>query len=112
MTTAPAARSLIELRLLDCPNLYFPRPAAKVTLDLTELLALPTADARDLGTELGLGKVRPGAPGSVFRQRFAIRLVTQIVRRLARIGGVTRLAVRTRAGQAVSELAVAYPWHN
>jgi len=60
MTTAPAARSLIELRLLDGPNLYFPRQAAKVTLDLTELLALRTADARDLGTELGLGKVRPG----------------------------------------------------
>jgi cyanophycin synthetase len=112
MITAPAARSLVELRLLDGPNLYFPRPAAKVTLDLTELLKLPTSDARDLGTELGLGKARPGGPGSVFRQRFAIRLVTQIVRRLARIGGVTRLAVRTRAGQAVSELVVAYPWRN
>ncbi|MCE3275454.1 MAG: putative ligase, partial [Propionibacteriaceae bacterium] len=112
MTTAPAARSLIALRLLDGPNLYFPRPATKVTLDLTELLGLPTANARDLGTELGLGMVRPGAPGSVFRQRFAIRLVTQIVRRLARIGGVTRLAVRTRAGKPVSELVVAYPWRN
>jgi cyanophycin synthetase len=112
MTTAPAARSLVELRLLDGPNLYFPRPAAKVTLDLTLLLELPTADARDLGTERGLAKARPGAPGSVFRQRFAIRLVTQIVRRLARIGGVTRLAVRTRAGHAVSELVVAYPWRN
>jgi cyanophycin synthetase len=112
MTTAPVARSLVELRLLDGPNLYFPRPAAKVTLDLTELLQLPTSDARDLGTQLGLGKARPGGPGSVFRQRFAIRLVTQIVRRLARIGGVTRLAVRTRAGQAVSELVVAYPWRN
>ena len=70
------------------------------------------ADARDLGAELGLGKARPGAAGSAFRQRFAIRLVTQIVRRLARIGGVTRLAVRTRTGQAASELVVAYPWRN
>ena len=112
MAAGPTARSLIELRLLDGPNLYFPRPAAKVTLDLTQLLGLPTADARDLGTELGLGTARPGNAGSVFRQRFAIRLVTQIVRRLARLGGVTRLAVRTRAGQAVSELVVAYPWRN
>ena len=112
MAAGPTARSLIELRLLDGPNLYFPRPAAKVTLDLTRLLGLPTADARDLGTELGLGTARPGNAGSVFRQRFAIRLVTQIVRRLARLGGVTRLAVRTRAGQAVSELVVAYPWRN
>ena len=112
MPTTPAAGSLVELRLLDGPNLYFPRPAAKLTLDLTELLRLSVADAQDLGAGLGLGKARPGAAGSIFRQRFAIRLVTQIVRRLARIGGVTRLAVRTRTGQAVSGLVVAYPWRN
>ena len=111
METGPA-RSLVEVRLLDGPNLYFPRPAAKVTLDLTELLGLPTAAARDLGAELGLGTTRPGAAGTVFRQRFAIRLVTQIVRRLARASGVTRLAVRTRTGQSVNELVVAYPWRN
>jgi cyanophycin synthetase len=112
MPTTPAAGSLVELRLLDGPNLYFPRPAAKVTLDVTELLRLSIADARDLGVGLGMGKARPGAAGSIFRQRFAIRLVTQLVRLLARIGGVTRLAVRTRTGQAVSELVVAYPWRN
>ena len=38
MASAADARSLVELRLLDGPNLYFPRPAAKVTLDLDELL--------------------------------------------------------------------------
>jgi cyanophycin synthetase len=112
MASASDARSLVELRLLDGPNLYFPRPAAKVTLDLGELLGLEVAAARDLGVELGLGNTRPGAAGSVFRQRFAIRLVTQIVRRLAGAGGATRLAVRTRTGQAVSELVVAYPWRN
>ena len=100
MASASDARSLVELRLLDGPNLYFPRPAAKVTLDLGELLGLEVAAARDLGVELGLGNTRPGAAGSVFRQRFAIRLVTQIVRRLASAGGATRLAVRTRTGQA------------
>ena len=103
---------MVELRLLDGPNLYFPRPAAKVTLDLTDLLELPEVAARDLGTELGLGKARTGTTGTIFRQRFAIRLVTQIVRRLARAGGTTRLAVRTRTGQAVTELIVAYPWRN
>ena len=112
MASASDARSLVELRLLDGPNLYFPRPAAKVTLDLGELLGLEVAAARDLGVELGLGNTRPGAAGSAFRQRFAIRLVTQIVRRLASAGGATRLAVRTRTGQAVSELVVAYPWRN
>jgi cyanophycin synthetase len=112
MATAWDVRSLVELRLLDGPNLYFPRPAAKVTLDLTELLELPEAAARDLGAELGLGRARTGNAGTVFRQRFAIRLMTQIVRRLARAGGATRLAVRTRTGRAVSELVVAYPWRN
>jgi len=112
MASASDARSLVEFRLLDGPNLYFPRPAAKVTLDLGELLGLEVAAARDLGVELGLGNTRPGAAGSAFRQRFAIRLVTQIVRRLASAGGATRLAVRTRTGQAVSELVVAYPWRN
>jgi cyanophycin synthetase len=112
MATGSAARSLVELRLLDGPNLYFPRPAAKLTLDLTELLGLPVAEARDLGAELGLGMTRPGAARTVFRQRFAIRLVTQIVRRLARAAGVSRLAVRSRTGQAVNELVVAYPWRN
>jgi len=112
MADGSAVRSLIELRLLDGPNLYFPRPAAKVTLDLTELLGLPENAASELGAELGLGKARPGAPDTVFRQRYAIRIVTQIVRRLARAGGTTRLAVRTRTGQAVQELVVAYPWRN
>ena len=112
MASASDARSLVDLRLLDGPNLYFPRPATKVTLDLGELLGLDVAAARDLGVELGLGNTRPGAAGSVFRQRFAVRLVTQIVRRLASAGGATRLAVRTRTGQAVNVLVVAYPWRN
>jgi cyanophycin synthetase len=112
MTTASEVRSLVEVRLLDGPNLYFPRPAAKVTLDLTELLELPEGAARDLGAELGLGRTRAGTAGTAFRQRFAIRLVTQIVRRLARAGGTTRLAVRTRTAQAVTQLVVAYPWRN
>jgi cyanophycin synthetase len=112
MATAPSSRSLVELRLLDGPNLYFPRPAAKLTLDVGELMALPDSAARDLGIGVGLGKLRPGAAGTAFRQRFAIRLLTEIVRQIARAGGVTRLAVRTRTGQSGNQLVVAYPWRN
>ena len=50
-----------------------------MTLDLTELLGLPEAVAGDLGTELGLGRRIPGTADIVFRQRYAIRIVTQIV---------------------------------
>jgi cyanophycin synthetase len=100
------------VRLLDGPNLYFPRPAAKVTLDCAGLVGIPVAAAQVLGQALGLGETRPGPPESVFRQRFAVRLLTRVVRRMARAGGVTRLAVRCRTGATVTELVVAYPWRN
>ena len=112
MEPPPPPKSLVELRLLDGPNLYFPRPAAKVTLDLQAMMSLPVDSAVELGAGLDLGRTRPGPPGSVFRQRFAIRVVTQLVRRLARASGVSRLAVRTRTGSRVEELVVAYPWRN
>jgi cyanophycin synthetase len=100
------------VRLLDGPNLYFPRPAAKITLNCAGLVDLPVEPARLLAEALGLGTTRPGLPGSVFRQRFAIRLLTRVVRRLARAGGVARLAVRCRPGASATEIVVAYPWRN
>jgi cyanophycin synthetase len=112
MAATSATGSLVEFRLLEGPNLYFPRPAAKVTLNIEGLLQLPTAQAQELAAELDLGRARPGPPGSVFRQRFAGRAVAQLVRSTARVGGVTRLAVRARPGTEVSELVLAYPWRN
>jgi cyanophycin synthetase len=100
------------VRLLDGPNLYFPRPAARVTLDCAGLVGITVPSAQALGRAVGLGATRPGPAGSVFRQRFAARLLTRVVRRLARAGGVTRLAVRSRTGASVTELVVAYPWRN
>ncbi|HET9647273.1 MAG TPA: Mur ligase family protein [Microlunatus sp.] len=106
------AGSLVEVRLLDGPNLYFPRPAAKATFDLSALLDLPEADARRFAEGVGLTRSRPGAPGSAFRQRFVARAVAHLVRFVARSGGVSRLAVRSRPGPTTSELVVAYPWRN
>ncbi len=104
--------SLVEVRLLDGPNLYFPRPAAKVTLDIGGLLDLDLAQAQRLAAEVGLSRSQPGPEGSAFRQRFAGRVVAHLVRRLALAGGVKRLAVRSRPGTEVTELVVAYPWRN
>src|SRR4051794_17915376 len=115
---APPARqpagppALVELRLLVGPNLYFPRPAVKLTLDVGALLGLPTGTARELASVLGMGSVRPGDPGSAFRQRFAARWVARLVRRLAAAAGVSRLAVRSRAGSTTSQLVVSYPWRS
>ncbi len=106
------AGSLLEVRLLDGPNLYFPRPAAKATFDLTGLLGLPETQARAFAEDVGMSRARPGPAGSAFRQRFAARAVAHLVRSIARSGGVTRLAVRSRPGPTTSELVVAYPWRN
>ena len=106
-------QALVELRVLDGPNLYFPRPAAKVTLDCRALIDMPLSVAREVAGALGLGNAtRPGEVGTVFRQRFAMRLLIQITRRIARAGGVSRLAVRCRTGTTLTELVIAYPWRN
>ena len=110
--TGAAAGSLVEVRLLDGPNLYFPRPAAKVTLDIGVLLELDLAQAQRFATDVGLTRSRPGPAGSAFRQRFAGRAVAHLVRRLALAGGARRLAVRSRPGTAGTELVGAYPWRN
>nr|WP_204920517.1 Mur ligase family protein [Microlunatus panaciterrae] len=98
--------------MLEGPNLYFPRPAVKLTLDLGSVMELTTAQAREFAKNLGLAKVRPGPERSHFRQRFAARLVAHLVRRLARAGGVNRLAVRSRPGGTVSQLVIAFPWRH
>lgn len=102
--------ALTELRLLDGPNLYFPRPAAKVTLDVAPLHALSREEGRTLAVALGMPGARPGPAHTAFRQRFAVRAVSYLVRRLAREAGYTRLAVRSRTGSQVDELIVAFPW--
>ena len=102
--------ALVELRVLEGPNLYVGRAAIKLTLDISGLLALDVGPAKQVAASLGLGETRPGATDSGFRQRFAIRLVAAAVRRLASAAGVSRLAVRVRPIGQVDRLVVAYPW--
>ncbi|MEU4389590.1 Mur ligase family protein [Kribbella sp. NPDC023855] len=104
------ASSLVELRVLDGANLYFSRAAVKLTLDLTALIDAPAPAAKAYASALGLGATRPGRIGSGFRQRFAVRVVGHIVRRIAREAGIGRIGVRVRSGTDVHELVVAYPW--
>ena len=102
---ADAPAVLLELRLLDGPNLYFPRAACKVVLDLHELLELPTAAfAAQWGTP------QPGDPGTEVRARILARLLVGLTRRLAASAGVSRLAVRSRPGPEAGQLTVAFPW--
>jgi cyanophycin synthetase len=104
--------ALVELRVLDGANLYFPRPAVKLTLDITGVLDLTDPDARALGQALAVPAARPGAPGTALRQRFALRVVATVVRRVARGSGTTRLAVRTRPTADLHRVVVSYPWRH
>jgi cyanophycin synthetase len=109
--TVPSVPSaLVELRLLDGANLYFPRPAVKLTLDLTRLLEMDEAAARAAAEQVGLRGARPGGAGTGLRQRFATRLVAKLVRRVAAESGTTRLAVRSRPTGDLRRIVVAYPW--
>ena len=83
--------SLVELRVLEGPNLYFPRAAVKLTLDLHGIV-------RD--------------PGSALEQRRLMRRVAQIVRGVARAAGTTRLGLRVRPGSEPDRVVVAYPWRD
>ncbi len=102
--------ALVELRVLEGPNLYFPRAAIKLTLDVSALAEASEADLRRLGERLGLRSLRAGAPLSGFRQRAITRLVTRLVRRIAAEAGTTRLGVRVRPTSEPERIVVAYPW--
>ena len=105
---APAA--LLELRLLDGPNLYFARAACKVVLDIDTALRLPDDGLRALAEQWGVRPGRFGPPASEVRARAVSRLLAEVTRRLAATAGVGRLAVRSRPGPEAGQLTVAFPW--
>jgi cyanophycin synthetase len=107
-----AVTSLLELRVLEGPNLYFPRAAIKLTLDITPLASAPTVTATRLARRIGLANALPGEPDTGFRQRFAVRAVTRLVRAIAHESGTSRLAVRVRTTSDPHQIVVAYPWRH
>lgn len=104
--------SLVELRVLEGPNLYFPRAAVKLTLDVSALSLAPEADLRQLAERLGIASIRAGVPLSGFRQRSLTRLVTKLVRRIASESGTTHLGIRVRPTAQPERIVVAYPWRD
>ncbi len=104
--------ALLELRVLEGPNLYFPRAAIKLTLDVGALARAPEAELRHLARGLGIASLRAGAPSSGFRQRSLTRLVTTLVRRIAAASGTTRLGIRVRPTSDPEQIVVAYPWRD
>jgi cyanophycin synthetase len=107
---ADAVRS-IELRVLEGPNLYFTRPAIKLTLAVPGWLA--ASDDRILAIAVRLdvpGGVKPGSPQSEQRRRVVARIAAFLTRRMAIAGGARRLAVRARPASERDQIVVAFPW--
>ncbi len=94
--------------MLDGPNLYFPRPAVKVTLGVAGWVAAP-AERVESAMERAGATGRPGKPGSDLRRRTIARLAGRLTWRLARASGI-RLAVRARPGPESDQVVVAFPW--
>lgn len=107
---APSSVRLVELRVLEGPNVYFPRPAVKLTVSVPGWLSASEERALRLGRKLKVpGTVGPGEPGSEQRRRFVARVAVHVTRQLARAGRAG-LAVRGRPGHERDEVVVAYPW--
>jgi cyanophycin synthetase len=99
-----------EVRVLDGPNLYFARPAIKVILHVPGFLDLKRTDAEALARRLGMRSARPGKRGTALRQRFVMRVIRTVTRRVGTEIGAGRLGVRVRAGQTVEDVVLAFPW--
>jgi cyanophycin synthetase len=105
----PAVR-VDEVRVLEGPNLYFARPTIKVSLNLHGYLAMRRTEAEALARRLGMRAARPGRRGTALRQRFVMRVIRTVTKRVGSEIGVGRLGVRVRAGQSVEDVVVAFPW--
>ena len=106
-----AAVQLTEVRLLEGPNLYFSRPAVKVSLALPGYQALDAASASAIAAVVGLRRAIPGKPGSEQRQRFLSRLAGTVLRRIADTVP-SRVGVRGRVGTDLNSVIVAFPWRH
>jgi cyanophycin synthetase len=105
---------LVELRVLEGPNLYFTRPAIKLTLHVDGWLRAKEDRVARLARDVGLPSATragggPGRPGGEHRRRFVIRLAAHVTRRLAGLTG-SRMAVRSRPGHEPEEIVVSFPW--
>ncbi|MFW5474180.1 tetratricopeptide repeat protein [Knoellia sp. CPCC 206450] len=106
---APAVTAT-EVRVLEGPNLYFPRPAVKVTLDLTAYVDADRETLAGVARTAGLGGAQVGDPHTEQRQRVVARLAERAVRQVSRASGTSRLGVRSRPGTELSVVVVSFVW--
>jgi cyanophycin synthetase len=100
----------VELRVLEGPNLYFPRPALKLTLDVGGWLRAGEETVAAVAHATGIRAIDPGARGSEQRLRATARVAVQLTRRIAAAAGTGRLGVRGRTGPEFGRVIVVFPW--
>jgi cyanophycin synthetase len=106
----PDLVDIAELRVLDGPNLYFPKPAVKLSLAVPGWLRATEARLAHLATEMDMpGSARPGRRATDQRRRFTARTGAHVARNIARASHI-RLAVRGRVGPGEDRIVVAFPW--
>ncbi|RNI24661.1 tetratricopeptide repeat protein [Flexivirga caeni] len=105
METSASVR-VVGARILRGPNLYFTRPAVKLTLRVPGYLEGEGDRLRALGATLGVRAREAGQPGSEARRGFVLRLVERTIRLVLREAGVVRIGVRVRAGEEIDEIVV------
>ncbi|MCK0113757.1 tetratricopeptide repeat protein [Ornithinimicrobium sp. F0845] len=110
MTDATTVQ-VTEVRLLEGPNLYFARPAVKVSLSLPGFQALNAQAATAIADVVGLRRAVPGAPHTEQRQRFLSRLAGTVLRRIAD-AVPSRVGARVRVGTDLDSVIVAFPWRH
>jgi len=102
--------TVVELRVLDGPNLYFTKPAIKLTLRVVPWLALAEERAQLLTRRTGFRPVAaPGAPNGDQRRRYVARFAVHVARLLAD-ATATHLAIRGRPGPGSEEIVIAFVW--
>jgi cyanophycin synthetase len=102
--------TVVELRVLDGPNLYFTRPAIKLTLGVAPWLALPDGRAQQLTSRTGFSPAAvAGAPNSDQRRRYVARFAVHVARLLAD-ATATHLAIRGRLGPGAEQIVIAFVW--
>lgn len=102
---------LLGIRVLEGPNLYFPRPAIKTTLDVSALLMAAQGDLAGIFDALACRKPKIGEPNSAVRDRAVMRLLEVVTRRIATASGTARLGIRVRHGEDAGEYVIAFPWN-
>ncbi len=102
-----AAAEVRHVRVLEGPNLYFTRPAVKLTVGVPGYLGADREPLVELARELGLRRGEPGLAGTGARGRFVLRVAERVVRAVAAQVGSARLGVRARPGEELDEIVVA-----